>query len=148
MKIRTDFVSNSSSSSFVLIGKIFDTDELSKTVDASSGFLEKFNKDHEENFETLEDAISEYGMFDVVDCFLEKSGLEVQTEECDWDDSGRIAIGLDPSSKMKNNETLGDFKKRVAEKITAAGFTTSAKDVVFITGGSDAGGTSFFYDRG
>ena len=130
MKIRTDYVSNSSSSSFVLCGKTFNPDEAIKQLLST-------NKEMLEQYEN-----GEIGWWDIYD-EIEANCRSLTIETAGYDDDvDELAIGLSPS-KMKDSQTLAEFKKQCADEIEAVGLKCSASDVRFISGGSDAGGCSF-----
>lgn len=94
MKIRSGFVSNSSSSSFVVFGRY------------------NVNEDGDLNLEKLEEA-----------------GFNYYEDK----ESGPC-VGVDPG-EMKDDETLLQFKTRIAEGLTKAGVPTNPQDLRF-TGGS------------
>ena len=103
MKIRSGFVSNSSSSSFVCFGK--------------------YNVN-----------VPDYSDCDVFEAFeesLEKSGLEIHE-----DDESGTCIGVDPD-EMRDDETLLQFKKRIAERMNKIGIATLPNELGF------TGGTSY-----
>lgn len=147
MKIRTDYVSNSSSSSFVLVGKVFSTDELLNKIRADKGFLDNFNKKNGTNYEDLDALIDYEGVDELLKGYMGISGnddIRIKTESSGDDFMpDNIAIGLNPE-KMSDDMTLKDFKQKVADSLTSHGIVASASSMRFITGGSDASGFSFF----
>ena len=146
MKIRTDYVSNSSSSSFVLVGKVFSTDELLDKIRADKGFLDNFNKKNGTNYEDLDALIDDDGVEELLREYMRISwndDIMIETKSSDGYTPDSIAIGLNPE-KMSDDMTLKDFKQKVADSLTSHGIEASASSMRFITGGSDASGYSFF----
>ena len=98
MKVRNGFVSNSSSSSFCIYGKYFDSDELLEKV-KTTNFLT------EEELEEVEN--DDYELVEIIE---EKTGLEVyMDEDCAWIGKSWSYIGDD--------ETGRQFKENVASEI-------------------------------
>jgi len=115
MKIRTDFVSNSSSSSFMMLG-------------CSYGDIEEFVKKFFDNEPVL---IKDYekGDLDLYD-EIDKRIKEPLTWEYGGYDGeiDEVAIGIDPS-QMKDDETLSQFKDRVKKAIANCGLIVDLKDI-------------------
>ena len=106
MKGRSGFVSNSSSSSFVVYGTAFDSDEFLDLIQ-SSGILDgKYSK------EEIESAKEDGDTYEILEEAADKAGLEVQSDY----ENGTTYIGVSPF-KIKDNETGEQFKARVTESI-------------------------------
>lgn len=120
MKIRTDFVSNSSSSSFVLWGVSFDTDNLVEKLRGAGLVPERpdYGEDH------VNEDIEE---------FLDNRKIPYDEYVFGYDDNF-IAFGLSPTC-MNDNETLKEFKVRIVDKLKSYGISVdSPSKVEFIKG--------------
>lgn len=106
MKGRSGFVSNSSSSSFVVYGTSFDSDEFMELIQ-NSGILEgKYTK------EEIEAAREDGDTYEILEETADKVGLEVHNDY----DSGTVYVGISPFD-IKDDETGEQFKARIKESI-------------------------------
>jgi len=103
MKIKCDFVTNSSSTSYCMYGKCFDKDELKEML--------RVNLNEEDDDFYITDFIYE---------------LDKEIEVMDLDDS--IIVGVSPD-KMKENQTLKEFKMYTAEQLKKIGIDVTYNEI-------------------
>ena len=111
MKIRTDYVSNSSSSSFMVVGKAFTLDDL---VD-----IAKHNKLTSEYHKAKDGEEEDYEDWDSYDIISELENkfpdLEFNRGLESYYDEYCVGIGY---GGMKPDETRKDFEARIAKQLT------------------------------
>ena len=110
MKIRLDYVSNSSSSSFMLVGKAYEDGEI------KNGWLKIHPEDHDKLDEDA-DAYDEDLECDLADNLADELGLCCERGISDYYDCW--VLGL-PFDKMEDNETKKQFKERISTALERA----------------------------
>lgn len=65
------------------------------------------------------------------------------------DDYGvdEVVVGADPS-RMKDSQTLKEFKQKIVDELSKVGIEAAVKDIKFESGGADASGMSWIGDCG
>lgn len=119
MKIRTDFVSNSSSSSFMVVGCAFELDELVKIVEKH---CPDYNEDDWDTWAIMEALEEKFPDLDF------HNGLDNYYDE--------VCIGLD-YDKMKDDETRKEFEKRIADRLKELTGKDNCKVECLVDGGRD-----------
>jgi hypothetical protein len=119
MKIRNGFVSNSSSSSFCLVGVSREFEDIDNLINDNETLLKE-----EFQVEELDFDDSKYEYFE----FLENRVKNSVESQVDWECEA-FYCGTD-IDKMQDHETLLEFKTRVCADINAKyGTTYTVKDM-------------------
>ena len=111
IKIKTDFVTNSSSSSFVVIGSQIDPSEIS---DERFKVCQSKHEDPLEHEAPLDRGEFESYIAEYIEYLTEGTDLEYSFGNSYGD--GDLQVGI-CYTKMYENETLADFKDRVKKSI-------------------------------
>lgn len=133
MKMRNGFVSNSSSSSFVVYGATIEKDELLEAL------LEKFPDLEVERGEDGEIFLEETDIYNII---WDVPDAEVQSLSlAEYDDLFMICR---PLAEIEENETLAQFKSRVHSALDKIGIDEEYCSI--ISGVFDASGNFMFDD--
>ena len=130
MKIRIDYVSNSSSSSFMVVGKAFTLDDL-----VAMAKHNKLTSEYHEAKDGEEEDYEDWDSYDIIDRLGDKfpdldfnRGLENYYED--------YCIGMGYNA-MKENETRKDFEERIARRLSEMTGTEITKVSCLVDGGRD-----------
>lgn len=111
MKIRSDYVSNSSSSSFMVVGKSFDFDELVEIAKHN-----KLTSEYHEVPEGEEPDYENWDSYDIVSGLEEKFGdLEFNSGLESYYDCYCVGMGY---GAMAKDETRAQFEERIAKRLS------------------------------
>lgn len=133
MKIRSSYVSNSSSTSFCIVGIVATNDEFDVDSKNLRATLVTYGCDEEQvnKMDALEMINSLYYRFydsKLLGDISVKNGLENYS-------SDDVIVGLDIHS-MRDDETLGQFKDRVYRQLKSIGFTGNLERIsIHVDGG-------------
>ena len=138
MKVRSCYVSNSSSTSFCIVGIVATNDEfdvdskkLRAALVADGCDEEQVNRlDAPEIIDALNNRFYDRKFRMLLGDISVNHGLENYS-------SDDVIVGLD-IGRMRDNETLGQFKDRAYEQLKKIGFTGNREKIsIFVDGGYD-----------
>ena len=134
MKIRQDYVSNSSSSSFMVVGCAFDDEELVKIAEHLK-LVSEYQDNSEDTQEDTPEDYGEWGTGEIVEALEERfRDLDFQYGLENYYDEVCIGMGYD---KMKSSETKKEFEKRIADRLKEMTGRDSIKVECMVDGGRD-----------
>ena len=136
MKVRLNYVSNSSSSSFCIVGIVATNDEFDvdsknlRTALVADGLDEANSMDALEIINNLHCRFYDRKFRMLLGDISVKNGLGNYS-------SDDVIVGLD-IGRMRDDETLGQFKDRAYEQLKKIGFTGNREKIsIFVDGGYD-----------
>ena len=136
MKVRLNYVSNSSSSSFCIVGIVATNDEFDvdsknlRTALVADGLDEANSMDALEIINNLHCRFYDRKFRMLLGDISVKNGLGNYS-------SDDVIVGLD-IGRMRDDETLGQFKDRAYEQLKKIGFTGNREKIsIYVDGGYD-----------
>ena len=136
MKVRLNYLSNSSSSSFCIVGIVATNDEFDvdsknlRTALVADGLDEANSMDALEIINNLHCRFYDRKFRMLLGDISVKNGLGNYS-------SDDVIVGLD-IGRMRDDETLGQFKDRAYEQLKKIGFTGNREKIsIFVDGGYD-----------
>lgn len=111
--IRNDFVSNSSSTSFMIVGYCSNYDEIVENLESRG--IDRGDEEH---------------VYSLCDLLIEKTHAELKHEEELTDDPYNCWFGLNYCD-MKDNETRKEFQERILKEVKKMFPNATMKDIVY-----------------
>ena len=111
--IRNDFVSNSSSTSFMIVGYCSNYDEIVENLESRG--IDRGDEEH---------------VYSLCDLLIEKTHAELKHEEELTDDPYNCWFGLNYCD-MKDNETRKEFQERILKEVKKIFPNAIMKDIVY-----------------
>lgn len=136
MKLKLDYVTNSSSTSFIVWGSSIKVSDIADRL--GDKLFEKYKRDHEyqphEKELTKKSFLESYEFSEYLEMYMSDICPDLDFYGFGiWDDLSwySIKIGQSPIL-MKDDQTLIEFKTQIAEKILKVGFFVLPEDIKFI----------------